>query len=54
MGPLKKKINQIEAAIENAENNLSSIEATMAEVDFYENPIQVKETSIEYEKKKKN
>ena len=51
--PLKSKINQVEAAIENAENNLSSIEATMAEVDFYENLIQVKETNIEYEKIKK-
>ncbi len=53
LGPLKKKINQVEAAIEHAENNLSSIKATMAEVDFYENPVQVKETSIEYEKIKK-
>ena len=42
--PLKKKINQLEAAIEDAENSLSSIEATMAEVNFYQDPIQVKET----------
>jgi ATP-binding cassette subfamily F protein 3 len=50
MGPLKKKIAQVETAIEGCETRLRTIEATMAEVDFYEDPVQVKETSIEYEK----
>ena len=50
LGPLKKKINHVETAIENCENSLASIEATMAEDDFYDDPKQVKETSLEYEK----
>ena len=50
MGPLKKKIAQVETAIEGCEIRLRTIEAIMAEVDFYEDPFQVKETSIEYEK----
>ena len=50
LGPLKKKINHVETAIENCENSLASIEATMAEDDFYNDPKQVKETSLEYEK----
>lgn len=50
MGPLKKKIAQVEAAIDGCETRLRTIEATMAEVDFYEDPVQVKENSIEYEK----
>ena len=50
LGPLKKKIKHVETTIENCENSLASIEATMAEDDFYNDPKQVKETSLEYEK----
>ena len=50
MAPLKKKIAQVETDIESCETRLRTIEATMAEVDFYEDPVQVKENSIEYEK----
>ena len=50
MSPLKKKIAKVETDIEGCETRLRTIEATMAEVDFYEDPVQVKETSIEYEK----
>jgi ATP-binding cassette subfamily F protein 3 len=51
--PIKAKIDRVEADIEKAENRLAEIESMMAETNFYEDPIKVKEVSIEYEQCKK-
>ncbi len=50
--PIKKKIETLEADIEKAENRKDEIEAMMAKSDFYDDPDQVKEISLEYEQLK--
>ncbi|MFH5883147.1 ATP-binding cassette domain-containing protein [Halalkalibaculum sp. DA3122] len=50
--PFKKKIDPLEEKIETLENRKQEIEQEMAEPDFYDDEVQVKEISLEYEKLK--
>lgn len=52
LNPIKKKLQQVEKDIEKLENRQNEIEELMAQIDFYDNPERVKETSLEYEQLK--
>ncbi|WP_018128216.1 ABC-F family ATP-binding cassette domain-containing protein [Balneola vulgaris] len=52
IGPVKKKLQQVEEAIEKAEERKNEIEAMMAETDFYDDAEKVKNTTLEYEQLK--
>ncbi len=47
--PLQKKLTEIESKIEINEQRKSEIEVLMADETFYDDPIRVKEVSLEYE-----
>lgn len=47
--PHQKRLSEIESEIEVKEERKGNIESLMAEKNFYDNPIQVKEASLEYE-----
>jgi ATP-binding cassette subfamily F protein 3 len=49
INPLKKRLEELENAISNAEERKQTIETDMADPSFYENGDRVKQVSLEYE-----